>query len=239
MVLQAGPTRRGLAGTKLRDYEIQSAAESGQCAGAQSFRAVARCDGAPVLLHRFRPANSLLDLGPILECTERPDFTQPFVTRFTDVFAAAASAYLVEPLPVCVSLSDIWRYVLLNRSEQAFTVVAILLRHLLTLVRRLADEGQCHGAIGVDTIVLPSGGSFGVLAGSVRCEGGLLWLRKDPREPTACDFRSLAKVLHCLLDMEVELAYLRNTSLLLGPAVRDGMTDLARTIEQTRLRART
>jgi hypothetical protein len=229
---------RALAGTNLRDYEIQAAAELGQCAGAQSFRAVRRCDDTPVLLHKFRPADSLLELGPVLECTDSPDFTKPFVTRFTDLFAAAGSAYLVEPLPVCFSLPDAWRHVLLNRPHQARAVTTILTRHLLVLVRQLARQEGCVATLSLDNIVLTPDGGFGVLVAAVKCEGGLLWLRKDPQEPVACDHRSLADILRSLLDMEEELAELRGVPMLLTPDVREGIRYLAHAVEQSRRRVK-
>jgi hypothetical protein len=192
----------------------------------------------PVLLHKFRPAQSLLELGPILDTSEPPDFAKPFMTRFTDMFAAAGSAYLMEPLPVCFSLSDAWRYVLLNRPYQAHTVTTTLTRHLLLLVRELAGQGRCDGALSVDNIVLTPLGSFGALAAAVRCEEGLLWLRKDPQESSACDHCSLAEVLRSLLDIEEELAGLRNVSVLLAPDMREGILFLARAVEQSRRRVK-
>ena len=239
MVSRVRPTTGPRAGAKLRDFDIQSAAEYGQCAGAQSFRAVCRGDDAPVLLHKFRPAQSLLDLGPILELPEPPDFTRPFVTRFTDIFAAAGSAYLVEPLPVCFSLCDAWRYVLQNRPHQAHTVTTTLTRHLLMLVRQLAGQGQRHGALSVQNIVLTPTGCFGALAGGIRCEEGLLWLRKDVEEPSASDPRALAEVLRSLLDIEEELARLRNVPMILSPDVREGILFLARAVGQSGRRAKT
>jgi len=238
MVSRVGLPMRALAGTKLRDFEIQASAELGQCAGAQSFRAVRRGDGTLVLLHKFRPAKSLLELGPMLESTEPPDFTKPFMTRFTDLFAVAGSAYLVEPLPVGVSLSDVWRYVLLNRPHQARAVTTILTRHLLPLVRRLAGRERCLAAMSIENIVLTGTGGFGVLVAGIRCEEGLLWLRKDPQGPSASGHGSLAEVLRSLLEMEDELAHLRGAPMLLSPDIREGILLLARAVEQSRRCAR-
>jgi hypothetical protein len=197
-----------------------------------------RCDDTAVLLHKFRPADSLLKLGPMLESTDPPDFTKPFVTRFTDLFAAAGSAYLVEPLPVCFSLADAWRYVLLERPHQARAVTAILTRHLLGLVRKRAREERCLAALSLENVLLTPAGGFGVLVAGLRCEEGLLWLRKDPQEPDACDHRSLAEVLRSLLDMEEELAHLRNVPMLLPPDIREGIRYLARAVEQSKRRVK-
>ncbi len=238
MVSRVGPMVRALTETNLRDFEIQAAAELGQCAGAQSFRAVRRADAMPVLLHKFRPAESLLELGPMLECTEAPDFTKPFMTRFTDLFAAAGSAYLVEPLPVGVSLSEAWHYVLLNRPHQAQAITATLTRHLLPLVQHLAGQERCLAAMTVENIVLTPTGGFGVLVAGVRCEEGLLWLRKNPQEPSACDHPSLADVLRSLLDREDELVNLRGSPMLLSAETREGILHLAHAVEQSRPFAR-
>jgi len=239
MVSRVRPTTGPRTGTKLRDFEIQAAAEYGQCAGAQSFRAIRHGDDTPVLLHKFRPAQSLLELGPILDSPEPPDFTRPFVTRFTDIFAAAGSAYLVEPLPVCFSLSDAWRYVLLNRPHQAHTITTTLTRHLLMLVRELAKQRRRHGALHVENIVLTPTGCFGALAGGIQCEEGLLWVRKDVEEPSVSDPRALAEVLRSLLDIEEELARLRNVPMILSPDIREGILFLAHAVGQSRRRVKT
>ena len=237
-VPQGGPTASTVLGTKLRDFEIQAAAELGRCAGAQSFRAVRRCDGMPVLLHKFRPAQLLLDLGPILDTPNPPDFARPFVTRFTDLFVAAGSAYLIEPMPDCLGLSDAWRHVLLHRPHQAHTVATTLARHLLMLVRELARQGRRHGALCLDSIVLTSTGSFGALAGAIKCKGGLLWLRKDPQDPCTEDRESLIDILHSLLDIDGELAGLQNKLSLLSLDARDTILCLAHTVEQSTHRAK-
>lgn len=228
---------RALAETNLRDFEIQAAAELGECAGAQSFRAVRRCDGVSVLLHKFRPAESLLELKPVLACADPPDSSRPFLTRFTDLFAAAGSAYLVEPLPACFGLADAWRHVVLNRPHQARSITAILTRHLLSLVRQLGPREHCLTALSFENIVLTPEGGFGVLVGAIECEEGVLWLRKDPQSSVACDHRSLAEVVRSLLDIEEELAQLRGVSMLLPPDVREGMLYLARAVEESRRQA--
>jgi len=224
---------RAVAGTQLADFEIRAAAELGRCAGAQSFRAVRRGDAMPVLLHKFRPAESLLELRPMLESGEPPEFTQSFITRFTDLFVAAGSAYLVEPLPVGISLSEAWRHVLLNRPHQAQAITAILTRNLLPLVQQVTGQEQCLATLNIENIVLTPTGGFGVLVAGIRCEEGLLWLRKDPREPSACDHHALAKVLHSLLDMEDELADLRGSLMLLSPYIREDILHLAHAVEQS------
>ena len=169
----------------------------------------------------------------MLESADSPNFTQPFITRFTDLFVAAGSAYLVEPLPVGINLSEAWRHVLLSRPHQAQAITAILTRHLLPLVRQLAGQEHCLAALNIDNIVLTPTGGFGVLVAGIRCQEGLLWLRKDPRQPSACDHRAVAAVLHSLLDMEDELAHLRGRIMLLSPYIREDILHLAHAVEQS------
>jgi hypothetical protein len=218
--------------TALRDFGIEGAAELGECTGAQSFRATRHTDGQPVLLHKFRPAQSLIDLGPLVTPEDPPDFTKPFVTQFTDLFVVAGSAYLVEPLPPCFALSDLWRYVLQRRSDQAYTVITIVVRQLLSLVGRLMHQNRHHGALSLENVVLAPTASFGILAAHVPCRSGRLWLRKDPQTPVKPDSCALADVLGMLVDMEAQIAALQNVPLLLPAAVRHSIHELLRAVEQ-------
>jgi hypothetical protein len=77
------------------------------------------------------------------------------------------------------------------------------------------------------------------LAGGVRCEEGLLWLRRDIEEPSTSDPRALAEVLRSLLDIEEELASLRNVPMILSPDVREGILFLARAVGQSGRRTKT
>lgn len=203
--------RKVEAATALCDFAIQGAAEFGECGGAQSFRAVRRRDGRPVLLHKFRPAAPLTALGRIVEDTEPPDFRRPFVTRFTDLFAVAGSAYLVEPLPPCSGLGDVWRHVLQKRPHQTVTVMAVLLRQMISILRQLLDQGRRHGAIDLRNVVLAPAGCFGVLAARVECEEGVLWLRRRPERPPRSDFLSLIEILGSLLELDAEISALQKT----------------------------
>jgi hypothetical protein len=226
--------RRGVVTTTtLRDFEIEGAAEVGGCLGAQSFRATRYRDGQPVLLHKFRPAESLLALGPLIGREEPPDFTQPFVTQFTSLFVVAGSAYLVEPLPPCFALSDLWRYVLLQRPQQAYTVSALVVRQLLTILRRLRRHNRHHGALHLENIVLAPTARFGILTGHLPCRDGRLWLRKNPESPVKPDTHALADLLTRLLDMEAEIATLQNVPTLLPVPVRHRIHTLRRAVEPT------
>jgi hypothetical protein len=236
MPLEALRTRTVVTTTTLRDFVIEGAAELGQCTGAQSFRATHQDTGQPVLLHKFRPAASLLELGPLITREEPPDFTKPFLTQFTDLFVVAGSAYLVEPLPPCFALSDLWRYVLQKRPDQAYTVITILVRQLHCILRRLMRQNRSHGGLCVESMVLAPTSSFGVLAAHLPCRHGRLWLRKDPDRPVLPDSHAFAGVLGALLDMEAQTAALQNLPMLLPAAVRQGIRELLQTVEQATAR---
>jgi hypothetical protein len=210
-------TRKTGGTTALQDFLIQDGAELGNCHGAQSFRAIRRLGGETVLLHKFRPAESLLALGPIVANREAPDFTRPFVTRFTDLFMAAGSAYLVEPVPPCSGLSTVWRYVLQKRAYQAVPVMTVLIWHMLRILQRPAGRRTDRGMLDFQNIVLASTGSFGVLTAHLTCKRGLLWLRKDADRPGQSDFHSLVEILAMLLDIDTEVAALRRTPTRLSP----------------------
>jgi len=230
-------TRKASAATTLHDFVIQGAAEHGQCSSAQSFRATHRPSGRPVLLHKFRPATSLTALGPVVADAEPPDFTKPFVTRFTHLFTVAGSAYLVEPLPPGFALSDLWRFVLQKRPDQAFVVIAVVVRHLASILHRLLRQNRYHGALSVENIVLASTARFGVLTAHLPCQKGRLWLRKDPESPVKPDCCAFAEVLGALLDIEAQTAALQNVPLLLPEAVRHRIRELVRAVEQARVHA--
>lgn len=220
--------------TGLRDFAIQGAAELGECIGAQSFRAVHKQDGRSVLLHKFRPAALLTALGPLVHNEESPDFRSPFVTQFSDLFAVAGSAYLVEPLPPCSGLSDVWRHVLQNRPDQAITVMAVLIRQMISVTQRLLRRGNSHGALDIGNIVLTPAGCFGLLASRVECAGGVRWLRKSEASPPQSDYHAVVGVLNTLLDLDIEIAAARNTSMRVSADIHRKIRSLAHALEQAR-----
>jgi hypothetical protein len=218
--------------TTLREFAIQGAAEIGECSGAQSFRALRKQDGRPVLLHKFRPAAPLTTLGPLLTDREPPDFRKPFVTHFSDLFAVAGSAYLIEPLPLCSGLSDVWRHVLQKRPEQTVTVMTVLIRQMISITHQLLRQGKSHGAMNAQNIVLAPTGCFGLLASHVECEGGVLWLRKGAGNPPRSDCHGLVDVLDTLLDIDVEVAGARKTPMRVSIGIHRRIRSLAYAIEQ-------
>jgi hypothetical protein len=236
MVLKTLQIHSAARGT-LRDFTIEGAAEIGACLGTQSFRATRHADGRPVLLHKIRPAASLVDLRPIFAEQEPPDFTKPFVTQFTGLFVVAGSAYLVEPLPPCFTLADVWRRVLQKRPDQAFAVIALAVSQVLSLVRRLLRRRENHGALNVGNIVLAPAACFGLLAAHLPCREGRLWLRKDPQSPVKPDFCAFADIVGALLDIEARTAALQNVSTLLPEAVRHSIQEMLYAVEQTTIHA--
>ena len=51
----------------------------------------------------------------------------------------AGSAYLVEPVPPCSGLADVWRHVLQKRPHQTIAVMTVLLRQMIAITRQLAS----------------------------------------------------------------------------------------------------
>lgn len=220
--------------TTLRDFTIQGAAEIGECNGARSFRAVRKHDGRQVLLHKFRPAAPLTALGPLVRSEESPDFRSPFVSQFTDLFAVAGSAYLVEPLPLCAGLNDVWRHVLQKRPDQTVTVMTVLVRQMISITRRLLHEGKSHGAIDARNIVLAPAGCFGLLASYVECEGGCQWLRTNVGDPEQPDYHALVGVLGTLLDLDAEVAAAQNTPMRVSTGIHRKVRSLIYTLQEAR-----
>lgn len=220
------------AGTSLHDFQIERAAELGMCRTAQSFRARRQIDDAPVLLHKFRPAESLLDLGPVITRHQPPDFTRPFMTWFTDLFVVAGSAYLVEPLPNCFALAEVWRNTLLQRPDDAFGLVATLVRELARIVKTSAEADGSRVILTADNVVLSESGHFAVLAGCLSCRDGRLWLRQDPEDPVVSTEKALADLLAMLLEMEQEMAESRGAVGVLSERTRRQMNRLIRALER-------
>lgn len=190
----------------------------------------------PVLLHKFRPAASLTALGPLLVDQEPPDFRRPFLTRFADYFVVAGSAYLVEPLPPCSGLSDVWRHVLQKRPHQTLAVMTVLLRQLISITHQLTCQGKCHGALDLQNVVLAPAGCFGVLAARLECERGVLWLRRNHETPPRSDAHCLVDILGSLLDLDAEVAVLQKTPVRVPLGIHRRIRSLLHALQRTRLR---
>lgn len=219
------------------DFVIIGPAEF-DCSGSRGgFRAIRRSDRLPVLLHRFRPPGTLLDPMPRIRRTDPPDFSQPFLTRFTGVLQAGGSAYLVEPLPVCASLQSAWRAVLLNTAGRAVGFVGILVTQLILAVRAAARQHDNGGAVCSQNVVLTQAGTYGLLAACLESDGGRRWLRPVPPHCTSVDNTSpasrpareaaaLARVVEDLLETEQAMARARRSEIL-SPQQRDAIRTAA------------
>ena len=196
----------------LQDFEIHSGADLGTCGNKGSFRGKLRKNGLPVLLHRFRPAEYLLDSRPIIKDAKPPDFTVPFVTRFTSIFIGAGTAYLVEPLPLSITLTDAWRSVLAKSPKNAFGVVKVLIEQLLPFVSP-RQEKSFHG-VHLDNIVLTMNSSYGILADCIDSEDGPIQLRSTYPIENGNLFPALSIVIEKLLEMEASMAKARNRQIL-------------------------
>ncbi len=199
----------------LHDFTIQRHAEVGACGSAGSFRALRRCDGLPVLLHRFRPAGTLIDQAPNLSTTDPPDFTRPFLSRFTGVIVAAGSAYLVEPLPVSAALEDAWRSVLLESPSQCVGFLRAMLAQVTTALTPLVNLGVRHGAVCLGNLVLTTQATYGVLAGHVDSANGPIVVRPaDGAVAAQDDLMALSDLPSRLIEIETSMARARGQSLL-------------------------
>ncbi len=194
----------------LQDFEIHSGADLGICGNKGSFRGKLRKNGLPVLLHRFRPAEYLLDSRPIIKDAKPPDFTVPFVTRFTGIFIGPGSVYLVEPLPLSIVLIDSWRSVLAKSPQNAFGFVKVLIEQLLLSVQ---GERDFHG-VHLDNIVLTKNSSYGILAGCIDSEDGPIQLRPSYPAENGNLFPALSIVIEKLLEVEASMARMQNRQIL-------------------------
>jgi hypothetical protein len=185
--------------TPLHEFKIQSGAEIGSCSNMGSFRAVRLKDSLPVLLHRFRPAEIF---SPAITDTHIPDFHVPFATKFIASFKTTGSLYLVEPLPVCISLSDAWRSMLINSPECAQDFIEALIEQLLRILFPLNDKGEKHGGVCIENIVLTQNSSYGLLTNKLITQDGFILLRHATYTHYYGDFAAIGQILKELLNIE-------------------------------------
>jgi len=223
------------------DFRITGPADVRTCGNVGGFRAVRRQDDLPVLLHRFRPARTLLCHKPLIETTEPPDFTAAFVTRFTGLIEAGGSAYLVEPLPLCAALNDAWRCMLLYGPEQSVGFVVVFAERILAVLNTLSQRESNHGAICLDNIVLTQAGMYGLLAGHLECEDGWCHFRSAPPyyyspnssyagSPFLMDVAATGQVVQELLEIEAGIVKAQNAEIL-SPAQRRDIKLVGRSIQ--------
>ena len=152
-----------------------------------------------------------------------------------EFFAVAGSAYLVEPVPPCSGLADVWRHVLQKRPHQTLAVMTVLLRQIIAITRQLACQDDCHGAIDIRNVVLAPTGCFGVLAAHMLCEGGRLWLRRDCRRPARSDLHGLVEILGSLLDIDTEVAAIQKMPEQVPMNIHRKIRDLLHALHQAQL----
>jgi hypothetical protein len=219
--------------TTLQQFDIQGAAEVGGCGSEGSFRALRRADGNEVLLHRFRPAATIINQRPVVNDPNDPGFDRPFVSRITSIFEVAGSAYLVEPLPVCVALSDVWRTVLIKAPQAAIGSVDALLQQLGQVCCQPLSGDPIGASVTIDHVVLTPDGIYGLLCPAIDSSEGLLGLR--PGTPPPADeppIDPLARVLVSLTAIADSMAAV-NQSPILAPHHRQTLLEMAAALDTT------
>jgi len=205
--------------TSFHDFRISGAGEFPCLRSTGCFRANRRSDGLPVLLHRYRPPDMLLSYEPKIYNASPPEFTVPFVTRFIAIIQAAGSAYLVEPLPLCIPLEDAWRCILVDSPDQAIGFVHALIMQINEALRHSTPHDWCLGTLCLDNIVLTPSGTCGLLAEQIECERVHLMLRtasstRTPRK-TTLPFSPVG-LLRALLRIEERTAHILGQPVLAG-----------------------
>jgi len=159
-----------------QDFAIIGAGEY-PCEGSTAcFRARHKTTGQPVLLHRFRPAETLLVHHPVIRDAIAPDFQQPFMTCFMKPIVVAGSAYLVEPIPDCIPARDAWRAILLQYPDRAVPVAM----GLVFQIRKALPRMNPYVPIWLDRIVLTRQGVYGLLADLLPCDPSPVRMRRPP-----------------------------------------------------------
>jgi hypothetical protein len=206
--------------SSFHDYEIRESASVGACGNMGSFRGVRREDGLPVLIHRFRPASTLMEQRPSLTASQPESFGHTFVTGFIAIIEAAGSAYLVEPLPVCVGVLSLWSELLHDDPTSAAGFARVIVFRLSDVVRR--TPRACH-SVHAESLILTQDGTLGVLASSIGSSSGPIWLRPHPRRGPSMQEAAVGDVVRDLLECESRMAAAAGASLL-PLAERDRLT---------------
>ena len=217
---------------RLQDFSIEEPAEVSVSGSRGSFRGFRRSDNLPVLLHRFRPANTILERRPIVICSEPPSISQAFLTYVIAVIESAGSAYLVEPLPDSAVLPDVWRAILQQHPDQASGFAINMVRQVSSVLEEMAIAGGTHGAIEAVNIVVTEAGICGILASHVPCQNSTLWLRPPSQNGLpADDFAALGGVVDQLLIIQRAVSVAQGRSAL-SPENRQTIIRLAEILKQ-------
>ncbi|MCZ6652355.1 MAG: hypothetical protein O7D91_04940 [Planctomycetota bacterium] len=150
--------------------------------GARRTLRMTRTDMASVLLHEI-DAGTAQQLRDAEFSTRLPNFNRPFISRIAGLAAYGGSAFLIEPLPGCVPLLDVWRTVL--REEPARLIAALdgVVAQLNLILSGLNSDDLQYSAVCAENVVLTTRGVYGLLTARIRCGGEWLWLRPVHSHP--------------------------------------------------------
>lgn len=165
------------------DFSTAEDTEVRGIGGLRPVRITRSVDGASALLHEI-PSDSDGTLRGAELDSPLPDFSQPFVTKIYGPVCTGNRVYLVEPLPLCVPLSEVWQATLSEAPHTAPSVLRAITRQTLQAARHARGEGLSHGAICLGNVVLTTTGIYGLLQASVRSGEDRVWLR--PIDELAC-----------------------------------------------------
>jgi hypothetical protein len=200
---------------RMQDFAIQGPCDVRPCGNKPGFRAVRRTDGRPVILHYFRPKDPLEHLAPNLDDHNVEDFSRPFMTHFIGWFCTGGSGWLVESLPSCVPLEDLWMHILWEIPGNA-PAVARMLAEQLQWIEKIRLEYQSETPIVLENIILGPCGAYGLLAsflpGSRKSSGLRFRTSEGISHPIQASW--MTALGESLLGIERRLSRLRQRSIL-------------------------
>jgi hypothetical protein len=88
--------------------------------------------------------------------------------------------YLLEPIPPCVPLIEVWESTLHEHAKQSGSVLRALIRQIQVAARNARAKGQPHGAICVSNVILTSSGVYGLLQACIQINDKSVWVRPIP-----------------------------------------------------------
>jgi len=109
-----------------KDFDAEEATSIRGINGQRTIRLTRKSDRASLLLHEFDPNSR-----PVLHCAPLdiplPDFSRPFVTQVYGPIAMDGRHYLLEPIPPCVPLIEVWESTLHEHAKQSGSVLRALI----------------------------------------------------------------------------------------------------------------
>lgn len=192
-------------------FVVEEVADIRSIGGLSCVRLTRVVDGASALLHEIGGLSLEFLRGGEFEKSV-PDFRHPFVTRIVGTATYGGRVCLVEPLPLCVSLSSIWQTALRQQPRECVAVLRAIISQVREAAERVRSGGREHGAICVQNVVLTDAGIYGLLQAQVRVGPQTVWIRPLPhRDATETirggDESAIGKMVHELvaLAMSMEL----------------------------------